>query len=54
MSTYFIGCLHFGHEFMAIKRGFEDSLAHDEHLISEWNKIVNKKDLTWILGDITI
>lgn len=50
----FIGCLHLGHEWMARHRGFRDSHEHDEHLIREWNKIIHKKDLTYILGDITM
>lgn len=50
----FIGCLHLGHEWMARYRGFQDSLHHDEYLINQWNKIVNKKDITYILGDITM
>ena len=50
----FIGCLHLGHEWMAKHRGFKDSEEHDDHLIKEWNKIVRKKDLTYILGDISM
>ncbi len=50
----FIGCFHLGHEWMARHRGFQDSLHHDEYLINQWNKIVNKKDITYILGDITM
>lgn len=55
MSTVrFIGCLHLGHEALAKYRGFNNSYHHDEHLIDYWNKTVNKKDLTYILGDITM
>ncbi len=54
MSTYLIGCLHFQHEWMAKYRGFQDSFYHDEYLIEEWNKIVNKNDSVLILGDITM
>lgn len=50
----FIGCLHFGHKWIAQYRGFQDEYYHDEHLISEWNKSVHKKDLVYILGDITM
>jgi calcineurin-like phosphoesterase family protein len=39
---------------MAIKRGFSSFEEHDEHIILEWNKVVNKKDVTYILGDITM
>jgi len=49
-----IGCLHLGHKWMAQHRGFQDEFYHDEHLIEEWNKVVNKRDLTYILGDITM
>ena len=54
MSVRFIGCLHLGHQWMAKHRGFLNSEEHDNHLINEWNKIVNKKDLTFILGDVTM
>lgn len=50
----FIGCLHLGHKWMATHRGFQDEFHHDDHIIKEWNKIVRKKDLTYILGDITM
>jgi calcineurin-like phosphoesterase family protein len=50
----FIGCLHLGHTSIAKYRGFETEYQHDEHLISQWNKVVHKKDLTYILGDITM
>ena len=52
-NVRFIGCLHLGHENIAKFRGFENSQLHDEHLINEWNKIVNKRDVTYILGDVT-
>lgn len=45
---------HFHHLNMAIKRGFKDANEMNEHIISEWNKIVHKKDTTYILGDITM
>ena len=50
----FQGCLHLGHEWMAKHRGFNDSFHHDDYLIKEWNKVVHKKDLTYILGDVTM
>ena len=49
-----MGCLHFGHKWMAQHRGFQDEFYHDEYLIEQWNKTVNKKDLVYILGDITM
>lgn len=54
MNVRFIGCLHLGHTNMAKWRGFQDDFYHDEHLIDSWNGTVNKRDLTFILGDITM
>ncbi len=50
----FIGDLHFSHVFMADHRKFQDTFYHDEHIIDMWNRTVHKKDLTFILGDISI
>jgi len=50
----FIADLHFGHDNMAEKRGFQDTFYHDEHIIDRWNRVVNKKDLVYILGDVTM
>ena len=53
-NVRFIGCLHLGHDWMAKHRGFQDSISHDDYLIQEWNKVVHKKDTTYILGDVTM
>ncbi len=45
---------HFEHENMAIKRGFTSAEEHDEHIVAKWNSVVRKKDITYILGDITM
>jgi len=39
---------------MAIKRGFPSEVEHDEYIIWRWNQTVNKKDMVYILGDITM
>jgi calcineurin-like phosphoesterase family protein len=52
--VHFIADLHFGHTNMALKRGFNTVEEHDEYIISQWNKKVNKRDITWILGDVTM
>jgi calcineurin-like phosphoesterase family protein len=39
---------------MAKRRGFETAEEHDKHIIYNWNKVVGKRDVTWILGDITM
>lgn len=49
----FIADLHLSHENMAKRRGFSSKEEHDEHIITEWNKVVDKRDVTYILGDIT-
>jgi calcineurin-like phosphoesterase family protein len=53
-NVRFIGCTHFGHTNMAIKRGFASSEEMDEHIVRMWNSVVNKKDTTFLLGDITM
>lgn len=45
---------HFGHENMAKKRGFKSATEHDEFIISNWNSTVQKRDLVYLLGDITM
>jgi calcineurin-like phosphoesterase family protein len=50
----FIADLHLGHENMAKKRGFSSAAEHDEHIIKMWNSVVAKRDLTYILGDVTM
>ena|SRR5690606_1655296 len=54
MNVFVIGCLHFGHENMARWRGFRSSEEHDNHLIEQWNKTVNKRSKVFILGDVTM
>jgi calcineurin-like phosphoesterase family protein len=49
----FIADLHFGHEAIALKRGFSSVEEHDEYIIKQWNTVTHKKDLTYILGDVT-
>lgn len=53
-TVRFIADLHFRHQNMAIRRGFTTVEEHDDHIISEWNKVVDKRDVTYILGDITM
>jgi calcineurin-like phosphoesterase family protein len=53
-AVRFIADLHFGHKWMAEHRGFHDVFYHDEHIIDCWNSVVNKKDIVYILGDITM
>jgi calcineurin-like phosphoesterase family protein len=50
----FIADLHLGHQNMATRRGFETVEAHDEHVIAQWNSVVSKRDVTYVLGDVTM
>lgn len=53
-KVFIISDLHLGHKNMAIKRGFKDSVEHDNFIIEQWNKVVSKRDTVWVLGDITM
>jgi calcineurin-like phosphoesterase family protein len=50
----FIADLHLSHANMAKRRGFSTIEEHDEHIIAKWNSVVNKRDVTYILGDVTM
>ena len=50
----FIADLHLSHANMATRRGFSTIEEHDEHIIAKWNSVVNKRDVTYILGDVTM
>ena len=50
----FIADLHLGHTNMALKRGFSTVEEHDEYIIEKWNSVVHKRDVTYILGDVTM
>jgi calcineurin-like phosphoesterase family protein len=54
MAVFIISDLHFGHENMAKKRGFNSVEEHDNLIIERWNSVVKKNDIVYILGDITM
>lgn len=55
MTVRFVADLHFGHENLITKlRGFKDKFHHDENIIAQWNLTCHKKDVIYILGDITM
>jgi calcineurin-like phosphoesterase family protein len=53
-QVFFIADLHLSHTNMALKRGFATVEEHDEHIIAKWNSVVSKRDVTYILGDVTM
>ena len=53
-TVRFIADLHLGHVNMALHRGFASIEEHDEHVIAKFNSVVHKRDVTYILGDVTM
>ena len=53
-QVFFIADLHLSHTNMALHRGFATVEEHDEHIIAKWNSVVSKRDVTYILGDVTM
>ena len=53
-TVRFIADLHLGHTNMAKMRKLQDEFYHDEYIVDQWNSVVDKRDLTYILGDVTM
>lgn len=53
-QVFFYSDLHLSHENMAKARGFSSAEEHDNHIIQKWNQKVSKRDVVWLLGDITM
>lgn len=45
---------HFGHEKMAIHRGFKSAEEQDALIVENWNRVVQKRDTVILLGDVTM
>lgn len=45
---------HIGHHNIAVKRGFNNAEEQDAYLKKQWNARITKRDVVWILGDITM
>ena len=50
---YYTSDLHFGHEEVAKKRGFENAKEMGRHIIDSFNKVLTKDDVLMILGDVS-
>ncbi len=48
--------LHIGHnkEFLYESRGFQTVEEHDKTLVSNWNDLVDKEDIVYVLGDVML
>lgn len=54
-NLFFISDLHMGHEKLIKNlRGFSSVEEHDNLIIENWNRRVNKRDVVWVLGDLTM
>lgn len=51
--VFFAADMHFGHDRLATSRRGMDPTYHNELIIDNWNKAVNKKDLVIMVGDVT-
>ena len=53
MTTFFIGCTHFGHDriIKLANRPFADVQEMDMTMVDRWNKVVKPDDTVWHLGD---
>lgn len=54
-EIFFIGDLHLGHKKIldfSPERGGTNTLEHDEWIIKQWNSVVTKNDMVWVLGDV--
>lgn len=56
MAIYYIADLHFGHRNIIsyCNRPFSSVEEMDEAFIQNWNSVVNKNDVVWVLGDISL
>lgn len=54
-NVWFTSDLHFGHRLCAEHRGFgDDTLAHDHAIVENWRRVVDKRDVVWVLGDMAM
>ena len=55
-SIYWCSDLHFGHTNIIkyTRRQFNNIDEHDEYIIDRWNSVVDKNDLVYICGDVTL
>jgi calcineurin-like phosphoesterase family protein len=55
-KVYFISDLHLGHNkilnFSGDYRGGTTTEEHDEWIINQWNSVVTKRDVVYVLGDV--
>lgn len=52
--VWYTSDLHFGHKRVSELRGFKDTTHHDEEISLEWERVVSKNDIVYVLGDIAV
>lgn len=52
-KVFYTADTHFRHTFVAGLRGYASSDEHDAALIDRWNSAINKRDIVWVLGDVS-
>lgn len=50
----FTSDLHLGHPLVARLRGYASTEEHDAALVRAWRQTVSKRDVVYILGDVTV
>ncbi len=54
-EIFFTSDLHFNHRNCALKwRGFYSIEAHNQYIIDKWNSKVGKRDVVYVLGDVSL
>jgi calcineurin-like phosphoesterase family protein len=51
-TVYAIADLHLGHVKLASVRGFASVKEHDDAIVAAWNRVVSKRDVVYVLGDL--
>ena len=55
-KVFFISDLHLGHKnilsFAGDYRGGDTVEEHDEWIVDQWNSVVGKRDVVYVLGDV--
>jgi calcineurin-like phosphoesterase family protein len=54
MKVWYTSDLHFRHKKVSELRGFESVEDHDQAITDNWNSVVGKNDIVWVLGDAVI
>jgi len=51
-KVYVIGDLHFGHrQVTRFRKEFESDTHHEEHIMDNWNDLITKRDIVYVMGD---